>query len=304
MTVHARFTVDADTTPQFTACYLRVAGDECAFIEAHTAHALPRLLAALRVAGKRPEQVRYLVLTHAHLDHAAGAGALMAACPNATLIAHPRAARHLIDPARLVASATSVYGAQRFASLYGEVTPIAQQRVRVLADGESFDLGGSVLTGFHTSGHANHHMVIDDPAVASVYTGDTFGLVYPALQSHGRFAIASTSPTNFNAEQARLSIAKVLSLGEKWVCPTHFDAYSDAREIASQVLRFIDHAEGWVDEARRSDAPPEVILSALAANWRAAIAEQAPKFGAAEQALLALDVALNAQGLAFVAAQR
>jgi hypothetical protein len=91
--LHARFTVDADVTPRFTACYLRVAGNECAFIEAHTAHALPRLLKSLADNGKRPEDVRYVVVTHAHLDHAAGAGALLAACPNATLLAHPREAR-------------------------------------------------------------------------------------------------------------------------------------------------------------------------------------------------------------------
>src|SRR5450631_3289382 len=75
VTAHARFTIDADITPRFTACYLRVAGDECAFIEAHTTHALPRLLAALAEHGKKPEDVRYVVVTHAHLDHAAGASA-------------------------------------------------------------------------------------------------------------------------------------------------------------------------------------------------------------------------------------
>ncbi|HEX4459756.1 MAG TPA: MBL fold metallo-hydrolase, partial [Polyangia bacterium] len=74
MTQHARVTIDADVTPAFTACYLRLAGPrECAFIEAHTAHATPRLLAALAAQGRRPEDVRYIVVTHAHLDHAAGA---------------------------------------------------------------------------------------------------------------------------------------------------------------------------------------------------------------------------------------
>src|SRR5271165_3947498 len=85
---HARFTIDADVSPRFTACYLRVAGDECAFIEAHTSHALPKLLAALAAHGRKPEDVRWIVLTHAHLDHAAGASALVAACPNAILLAH------------------------------------------------------------------------------------------------------------------------------------------------------------------------------------------------------------------------
>jgi glyoxylase-like metal-dependent hydrolase (beta-lactamase superfamily II) len=304
MTAHARHTIDADATPEFTACYLRVAGDECAFIEAHTAHALPKLLAALRAHGRRPEDVRYVVVTHAHLDHAAGAGALMHACPNATLLAHPKAARHLIDPTRLVASATSVYGEARFAALYGVVGSIAPARVRALADGDSFELGGSRLVAHHTAGHANHHIVIDDPAVFSVYTGDTFGLVYPALQRRGLFAMASTSPTNFDAGAARRSVAKVLSLGERFVCPTHFGAHDDAPAIAAQVLRFIDRAEAWVDEAAGGDEPLPAMQARLADCWRQAIAAEAPEFGDAERALLALDVELNAQGLAFVACAR
>ena len=298
---HERYTIDADVVPQFTACYLRVAGDECAFIEAHTAHALPRLLAALASRGKRPEDVRWVVVTHAHLDHAAGASALLAACPNATLVAHPRAAKNLIDPARLIEGATAVYGEARFRELYGTISAIPEKRVRVLGDGESIELGGAKLTAWNTSGHAYHHFIVDDPAVETVYTGDTFGLVYPALQRHGLFAIPSTSPTGFNAEEARKSIDKVLSLGERDVCPTHYDAHEDAPAIAAQVRRFIDRAARWVEEAARTDEPAAAMQERLASLWWAAIAEEAPRFGVEEKALLALDVELNAQGLAYVA---
>src|SRR4051812_12512714 len=189
--MRGRITIDCDVLPRFTAAYLRVDGAECAFIETHTAHALPRLLAALASAGRAPGDVRWIVVTHAHLDHAAGAGTLLARCPNATLLAHPRAARHLVDPARLVASATSVYGAARFAELYGRIDPIPEARVRALDDGATFELGTSTLRVHHTAGHAKHHLVVDDPALRTVYTGDTFGLVYPALQRGVRFALAS-----------------------------------------------------------------------------------------------------------------
>jgi glyoxylase-like metal-dependent hydrolase (beta-lactamase superfamily II) len=304
MPSHARFTIDADVTPQFTACYLRVAGDECAFIEAHTSHALPRLLAALEAQGKRPEQVRWVVVTHAHLDHAAGASALMAVCPNATLLAHPRAARHLIHPEKLVASATAVYGADRFRQLYGTIAPVSEGRVRALNDGEGFALGDATLTVFHTAGHANHHFVVDDPRLDTVYTGDTFGLVYPALQRGGRFALPSTSPTNFDAALARQSIDKVLSLGRLAVAPTHFDAYEDASAIAAQVVRFIDRAAAWVDEGAAGPETVEQMTSRFARAWQDAIAEEAPAFGPPEKKLLELDVDLNAQGLAFVADAR
>jgi glyoxylase-like metal-dependent hydrolase (beta-lactamase superfamily II) len=301
MVRHERFTIDADVTPRFTACYLRIAGDECAFVEAHTAHALPRLLAALAAHGMTPAQVRWVVVTHAHLDHAAGASALLGACPNATLLAHPRAAKNLIDPDKLVQGATAVYGAARFAELYGKLEPIPSARVRTLEDGETFPLGDAQLRVLHTYGHAFHHFAVDDPSLDTVYTGDTFGLVYPALQSHGRFALPSTSPTNFDAALALQSLDKVLSLGERWVCPTHFDAYEGSAAIAAQVRRFVLRAGQWVEDAAKTDEPEGAMQARFAAAWRAAIAEEAPSFGEAEYALLALDIELNAQGLAFAA---
>jgi glyoxylase-like metal-dependent hydrolase (beta-lactamase superfamily II) len=303
MTRRERVTIDVDVRPRFTACYLRVTGGECAFIEAHTAHALPRLMAALADAGLRPEDVRWVVVTHAHLDHAAGAAALLAACPRAMLVAHPRTTKHLVDPEKLVASAVAVYGEQRFRELYGTVGAVPSERVLALGDGESFELGGDTLKVWHTSGHAYHHFVVDDPAAQTVYTGDTFGLVYPDLQAWGRFAIPSTSPTGFNAAEARRSIDKVLSLGERYVCPTHFGAYEDAEAIAAQLRRFIDRAERWVEQAARSGQTAAAAEPGLRASWRLAVSEEAPRFGKAEQAFLEFDVELNAQGLAYVATQ-
>lgn len=308
MATHERITVDCDVLPKFTAAYLRVAGDECAFIEAHTAHAVPKLLAALAARGKRPEDVRWIVVTHVHLDHAGGAGVLLAKCPNATLLAHPRAARHLVDPSRLVASATAVYGAARFAELYGTIEPIPQERVRALDDGATFELGGATLRVHHTEGHAKHHFVIDDPAVASVYTGDAFGLVYPALQRGVRFAIASTSPTDFDPEKAHESIDRIVALGEDAACLTHYDAITDVGEVASQLHAWIDRSARWLDEAASSAAPVSELTAGIQEKIRSAIAEDTSRRGLAltedDWKLLALDIDLNAQGIAFVAGKR
>jgi glyoxylase-like metal-dependent hydrolase (beta-lactamase superfamily II) len=306
MSTHARYTIDSDILPKFTATYLRVAGDECAFIEAHTSHALPRLLATLEAQGKRPEDVRWIVVTHAHLDHAAGAGALLAKCPNATLLAHPRAARHLVDPSKLVASATSVYGEKRFAELYGKIEPIAQERVRALEDGESFTLGDATLRVLHTQGHAKHHFVVDDPATGTVYTGDSFGLVYPALQKDGkRFAIATTSPTDFDPVEARKSLDRIVGLGEPSACLTHFDEIRDVAEVARQLHAWIDRSEKWRDDAAKSDAPIAEMTARIQTELRKAIEEDIESrgitFGDAEWKVLALDIELNAQGIAFVA---
>lgn len=304
--MHARFTIDADVLPKFTATYLRIAGDECAFIETHTVHALPRLLAALEAHGKKPEDVRWVVVTHAHLDHAAGAGALLARCPNATLLAHPRAARHLVDPSKLVASATSVYGEKRFAELYGTIDPIPQERVRALDDGETFELGDATLRVLHTQGHAKHHFVVDDPRAGSVYTGDSFGLVYPALQKDGkRFAIATTSPTDFDPVEARKSIDRIVALGEPAACLTHFDEIRDVAEVARQLHAWIDRSEKWRDDAAKSSAPVAEMTAHIQSELRRAIEVDTTSrgivFGEAEWKVLALDIELNAQGIAFVA---
>jgi glyoxylase-like metal-dependent hydrolase (beta-lactamase superfamily II) len=308
MIENARFTIDCDRVPQFTAAYLRVAGDECAFVEAHTAHAVPKLMAALEAQGRRPEQVRWVVVTHAHLDHAAGASALLAQCPNATLLAHPRAARHLIEPRKLVASATEVYGAARFAELYGRIDPIPAERVRALEDGETFALGGSELRVHHTAGHAKHHFIVHDPDVRTVYTGDTFGLVYPALQRGVRFAIASTSPTDFDAAEAHRSLERVLSLGAEAACLTHFDAVTDLREVAAQVGAWVDRSEHWLDEAARSDEAVPAMTARIRERIRRAVEDETSRLGLAmteaDWELLAMDIDLNAQGIAFVAERR
>ena len=301
---HAQHTIDADVVPGFTAVYLRVAGDECAFIEAHTNHALPRLLAALHAVGRRPEQVRYVVVTHAHLDHAAGASALLTACPNATLLAHPRAAKHLVDPSKLVAGAKAVYGEARFSSLYGAIAPIDAARVRELDDEATFTLGDATLRVLHTAGHANHHFVVHDPALDTVYTGDTFGLVYPALQRRGRFALPSTSPSNFDPVEARKSLDRVLGLRTKTACPTHFGAVDGLDEIAAQLREWLDRAERWLDEAMAGSESFAQISSRLTRAWTDAIAAESARrglgFDDAAMQLLALDAELNAQGIAAV----
>lgn len=300
-TTHTRATIDCDVLPRFTAAYLRVAGDECAFIEAHTAHALPRLLAELSKHGRRPEDVRWIVVTHAHLDHAAGAGGLLAACPNATLLAHPRAAANLIDPAKLVASATRVYGDARFAELYGTIVPAPAERVRALEDGETFDVGGARLSVHHSAGHAKHHFVVHDPALSTVYTGDAFGLVYPALQHAGRFAIASTSPIDFDAAEARRSLDLILGLGAEHACLTHFDAVDDLTVVAGQVRAWIDRSEAWMQECLASEAPFDVQAKRVEGQIREVLSRTA--LTSKDLELLAVDIELNAQGVA-VAAER
>ena len=110
--------------PGLACCYLLGRDGEYAFVEAGTAHGVPRLLALLAERGIAREQVRYVIPTHVHLDHAGGAGVLMRELPAAKLVAHPRGARHLIDPSKLIAGAEAVYGKAAVAQMYGEIAAI------------------------------------------------------------------------------------------------------------------------------------------------------------------------------------
>lgn len=303
-----RITIDCDLLPEFTASYLRSSKGECAFIETNTSHALPKMLGALKQANFQPDDVRWVVVTHAHLDHAAGASALLSHCPNATLLAHPRAARHLIDPSKLIASATAVYGQERFSMLYGQIDPIPAHRVKALEDGDSFELGDSTFRVLFTKGHANHHFVVHDPAMSCVYTGDTFGLVYPALQKQGRCAFPSTSPTNFDPVEARKSIKAILALGVQQVCPTHFGVYDDVDTIGEQMLTWIDRTEQWLEHSIRQGESLEAMTAWLAQQWRQAFENESKlrHLGFDENTFkhLAPDIDLNAQGIAFVADEK
>ncbi|MFO0608766.1 MAG: MBL fold metallo-hydrolase [Polyangiales bacterium] len=299
-------TIDCDyLAPQLAAAYLRVQGEEAAFIETCTAKNVPALLAALAGEGLRPEQVRYVIVTHAHLDHAGGASALMAALPNATLLAHPRAARHLIDPSKLVASARAVYGAERFEALYGTLSPIDAARVTSLDDGATVPLGDATLTFLHTRGHANHHFVVHDPAYDAVFTGDAFGLVYPRLQREGRYAYPSTSPTDFDADEARASIDRIVKLGTARACLTHFGELTDVAAVGAQLRAWIDVSEALMKEAVALPAAEAEahIKAGLVARFAATAADVGLMFDEGDRQLLAVDLDLNAQGLAWAASK-
>ncbi len=300
MTVH---TIDCNylDRPGVAAAYLLVEGGEAAFVETNTARAVPRLLEALEDAGLQPEDVRWVCVTHAHLDHAGGAWSLLRHCPRATLLAHPRAIPHLIEPARLVRGATEVYGEARFRALYGTIEPIPADRVQALADGERFSWGERTLTALHTRGHANHHLVLHDSRERAVFTGDAFGLCYPALQGGGTWIFPSTSPTGFDGPAALESIDRIVATGAERAFLTHFgevDALEGAAEQLRAELRF---ATALVEEADREGLEGAALEShvrrALERRYDAAM--RARGLGAEARSWLELDLDLNAQGLVF-----
>lgn len=283
------------------AAFLLLEGDEAAFVETNTAHAWPHLLAALESHGRTPADVRWVFVTHAHLDHAGGAWRVLEACPNATLVAHPRAAPHLIDPTKLVASAKGVYGEAAFAELYGDLQPIPADRVKIVADEESLQWGDRTLTFLHTRGHANHHYVLVDPTTSSVFTGDAFGIAYPVLQRGQPWVFPSTSPTDFDGPAAIESVQRIVATGADRAWLTHFGELTDLASVATSLVEQLTHWTAVVVDADEQGLEGD----ALAAHMAAAVGEhfdaaaEARGIVGGRRALLDLDVDLNAQGLAF-----
>ncbi|MGP1667004.1 MAG: MBL fold metallo-hydrolase, partial [Rhodanobacter sp.] len=161
MTTHGIHTIDTGfVRPQFDAAYLIVENGRGAFIDCGTNHSVPRMLAALDAAGLATDDVDWLILTHVHLDHAGGAGELINRLPNAKLAVHPRGARHMIDPSKLWAGASAVYGDAVMEQTYGRLKPIPAERVIEATDGYEVNLAGRVLRMLDTPGHAKHHNTI------------------------------------------------------------------------------------------------------------------------------------------------
>ncbi len=301
-------TIDCEyLQPEFAAAYLLVEGEEAAFVETNTTYAVPRLLEALSKAGRRPEDVRWVIVTHVHLDHAGGASAVMKACPNATLLAHPRAARHLIDPSRLVASAKQVYGDEPFRKLYGDIEPIPAERVRIMEDEETLRWGSRTLRFLHTRGHANHHFVVHDSASGGVFTGDAFGLRYPMLQGRGLFVLPTTSPTDFDPDEAKRSVRRIAEAASS-VFLTHFGEVTEIEDAAGQLLRHLEFSGELLDRAvARSESGKELIAfceAALREHYNRELAARGLELDQKGWELLDMDLDLNAQGIALVAEKR
>lgn len=295
--------------PEFAAVYLLIENDRAVFFDNNTNAAVPGLLVALAEQGLQPEQVEYLAITHVHLDHAGGTSAMARACPNATILAHPRAAPHIIDPTRLVASASAVYGATEFERLYGKIEGVAAERVRVMEDEESLPFGSRELRFLHTCGHANHHCCIVDSGSGAIIAGDAFGLIYPALQGAGTFAFPSTSPTDFEPELARESVLRLVAERPSCIYPTHYGAVTDIDTAAGQLLRHLDFAERLRDQAQASDLPDEQLEAYCRARLNDYFGGLLDALGSIAHApelrsVIQLDIDLNAQGIAYAASKR
>lgn len=286
---------------QLAAIHLIVADGRAAFVDTGSNASLPNALDALAQLGLTPASVDYVLLTHIHLDHAGGAGAMMAAFPNAKLVVHPRGARHMIDPAKLMAATEQVYGYDRAHELYGELLPIPAERVIETRDGMVLKLGRRELAFYDSPGHAKHHVFIHDRAANGIFTGDTFGISYRECDVDGRpFLMPSTTPSQFDPVDLRDSVEHMIALAPEAVYPTHFSRLAPPRPLAEVMLRRLDDFVRLAREARKAqpDDPLPLLKDKLAAFMLAAARAHGITLSDAEFLVLwEMDIDLNAQGL-------
>jgi glyoxylase-like metal-dependent hydrolase (beta-lactamase superfamily II) len=297
--------------PRLDAIHLIVEQGRAAVVDAGVNDSVPHVLEALAALGIAPEQVDWVVLTHVHLDHAGGAGLLMSRLPNARLLVHPRGARHMIDPSRLVAGTVAVYGAEAARRMYGDIVPVPAERVVEAPYGFGFSLAGRWLEAIDTPGHARHHLSLVDRKAGMVFAGDTFGLSYRELdQGNRQFVVPSTTPVQFEPAALHASIDRIAALASRAVAVTHYGPVTDVPRLASDLHRQIDAMVAMAGDCvvrlgwQTSSGPgtTAALRDGLREGMRALIFAEAHRQGwTADEAelerIFTLDIGLNADGL-------
>ncbi len=285
--------------PLFDASHLVVEHGRAAFVDVGTTFSVPGLLAALDSLGVPHEAVDYVIVTHVHLDHAGGAGEMMRLLPRAKLVVHPRGARHMIDPTKLWAGATAVYGEDAMRRHYGSLVPVDPARIIEAPDGFTLELASRPLVFLDTPGHARHHFCVWDEASRSMFTGDTFGLAYRELAStRGRFVMPTTTPVQFEPEPLVASIDRLVGHAPRAMLLTHYSQVTEIERLAGDLRRQIGELSAL---GRAADGKPDRAarlregVRALVLGW---VRDHGTPLSAdAAEALLSLDIELNAQGL-------
>ena len=303
---HGVYAIDtAFQRDHFDAAFLVVDSGRAAFIDTGTRHALPRLLGALDALGLARDAVDWVIPTHVHLDHAGGVGPLMAELPAATMLAHPRGVRHMVDPSALWAGALAVYGEEEMRRSYGELLGVPEARAVASTDEQRVTVGARTLRLIDTPGHARHHHCLWDETSGGWFTGDTFGLSYREFDDpeRGAWIMPTSTPVQFDPDALRASIGRMMATRPSRMYLTHYSVVgrdeADVERLAALLIAQIDEMEAIAlrlkDAPDRHAALKRELLALYQRRVRDHCGDRLPSTRVA--ALLAMDVELNAQGL-------
>jgi glyoxylase-like metal-dependent hydrolase (beta-lactamase superfamily II) len=270
------------------ASYLIRHGDAVVLVESGPGSTLPALTACLAKEGLSPADVTHVLLTHIHLDHAGAAGWL--ASQGADIYIHAIGAPHMLNPEKLIASATRIYG-DRMESLWGEFLPVPQSRLNVPKDAEEIEIGDLRFKPIHTPGHAEHHFsyLFED----LLFCGDVGGVRIPGYP----YLRLPMPPPELHIERWHESIARLRKEKFTHIAPTHFGIFDDPAWQLDEVERGLDSASRWLEQTMPSEPPIEELRQSFT-EWMMAEGE---KIGLDEEVVKAYEVAnplgMSADGL-------
>ena len=246
--------------PSTVGAYV-VKGPKVALVDCGYASSYQSVMAGLAELGVMPSDVRYIIPTHVHLDHAGAAGRLAREMPNATVIAHERSVPHLADPTRLIESATKVFG-EAIMGLYGSPEPVPSNRMLAVGKEMHLDLGdGMTATLIHSPGHAPHQLSMMLDGEKDLFTADAVGIVYPGMKT----LIPTTPPPSFDPNQLVSTVRSLKQLGAARLLTPHFGARTDVDYVfentAEKVTRWVkDVSDMKVRGASLDDASEAMQL--------------------------------------------
>jgi glyoxylase-like metal-dependent hydrolase (beta-lactamase superfamily II) len=216
--------------PGVVGCYLLAGRGGLALVDVGPERTHETLLAGVRRACFDPAAIEHLILTHVHLDHAGAAGRLAQLLPNARVYVHALGAPHLVDPSKLVASATRIYG-ERMATLWGAILPVPSGRLVILDDGVELAVGGRTLRALYTPGHAVHHLAFHDAANGELFAGDVAGVRHQGVAT----VRPPTPPPDLHLEDWYESLRRVADLDPKRLYLAHFGPMDDVRAHLAEL---------------------------------------------------------------------
>ena len=238
-------------------------------IETGPGSTLAALEVAVAAAGARLDDVRQLLVTHIHLDHAGAAGSLLRRLPGATLFVHPKGAPHMIDPSRLLASAEKIYGTQ-MQPLWGAFEPCPADRVMVLGDNSPVDCGSRTLVALHTPGHASHHVAFHDAERGTVFTGDVGGVRLEGAS----YVRPPTPPPDIDVEQWHASVERIRALKPRALDLTHFGRFDDPERHLDELLFRLDAWTRWTAERLARGDSAATMAEAMKIATRTELADE------------------------------
>jgi glyoxylase-like metal-dependent hydrolase (beta-lactamase superfamily II) len=282
---------------RYTAGYLLDAV-EPALVETGPGTSVDAVAASLETLGIDPSDLAHVVVTHIHLDHAGGVGALSKRYRRARIWVHERGAPHLADPSRLVASATRVWGEREMQEFFLPVEPVAATRITALHDGDVIDMGDRTLAVLDTPGHASHHVALVDSRSGAVFTGDALGIHVPDLP----VLRPATPPPEFDLERYVASIDRIRAAARSVLLFAHFGPLEDVDATCDLAIRRVRDWTAVVGDAVLDGVDPEELTARLESVALADIetgADAVLDLEKLEDRLRLLSsIRMNAQGLA------